>query len=173
MNKNKTCNFALKNSNGCICKNSSHGSWDFGYRWSKDNLIQFDDVNYIDKYEDEHSDEHYKYFLNVSNVNNEKNYYINCDCNYCIYSKNKELDNFNECFCCKQKLYIKELMHCSDCNSILCPNCIIQGRYADFEEGTFCYDCRKFGLYKNMYYFTGGHAYLNGDEQWEKATWHY
>lgn len=39
------CNFVLNDTDKCICKTSSHGSWKFGYRWNKNdedkNLYHF------------------------------------------------------------------------------------------------------------------------------------
>ena len=165
------CIFALKEKDGCICKNSQHGCFKVGHRWDESFLL-CDDVNYIsnDNYTIEY--QHYEYFLIPENYINCKKYYEKCDCEYCVYSKNKETNTYTECFCCKQKLYMKTTFHCSDCNSVLCKNCIMQGRYCDFEEGTFCYDCRRFGLHKNNKFY-GYDGYKHPKDQWDFASFYY
>lgn len=72
-------------------------------------------------------------------------------------------------------------MNCSDCNSVLCNNCYIQGISNDDVDGTFCYDCRKFGNYKNKKYYFGENKKMycgsidieNPIEQWMVASWYY
>jgi hypothetical protein len=133
------CEFVLNNSNKCICETAYHNSWSFGERdkfYKEDNLC-FDDVNYINKHRyntNENydlSNEHYILFndnkwLNENtndNINKKGKYFINCCCSYCIYSKNKYLNLYDECFCCKKRLYIKnnyvtdqmdDFIHCFD-----------------------------------------------------------
>ncbi len=189
------CEFVLNNTNNCICKTAYHNSWLFGERgkfYEKDNLC-FDDVNYINKHryntsEDyDLSNEHYIFFndnkwLNENtnnNINKKGKYFINCYCSYCIYSKNKYLNIYDECFCCKKRLYLKnncvtdqkdDFIHCFDCNSILCNNCFIQGRYADSKE-LYCFDCRKFSIHKNQYFYFG--INIDPKDDWDNASWYY
>ena len=179
----KKCVFSLNDTDKCICKTTNHGSWSFGVKFYKENYIILDESNSIkdnSNLDDYYlSRDHYTFFKENSLTvnNNEIKYYDKCDCRYCIYAKNKNLNIFEECFCCKARLYLpnhpweKEFVRCSDCNSILCDNCYIQGRYNDYEEGTFCYGCRRFTMHKNECYFFGG----NGDryEDWQNASWYY
>jgi hypothetical protein len=179
------CEFVLNDSNQCICKTSNHSGFDFGERGGPSTgTVFFDDVNSIDPYNYdinfELSCKHY-HLLNSNTINEtqylldickEGNYFIHCSCSWCTYSKNKYLQSYNECFCCKQKLYItnnsNDFIRCADCNSILCRHCFIQGRYNDI---TYCYDCRKFSIHKNQqFYFTG--EYCPRDD-WELASFYY
>jgi hypothetical protein len=106
-------------------------------------------------------------------------YFINCYCSYCIYSKNKYLNIYDECFCCKKRLYLKnnyvtdqkdDYIHCFDCNSTLCNNCFIQGRYENSKE-LYCFECRKFSIHKNQYFYVG--IYIDPIDDWENASWYY
>jgi hypothetical protein len=85
--------------------------------------------------------------------------------------KNKHLNVYNECFCCKSHIYMKNIIRCCDCNSTLCINCFVQGRYTDFEDGTFCYDCRKFGFYKNINYYRD--EIKDPHDDWQNVSWYY
>ena len=181
------CQFVLNNSNKCICKTSYHNVWKFGERGSSTDTVFFDDVNSINPYnydiEFELSCKHYSLFNSNMNetetqeildICKEGNYVIHCSCSWCTYSKNKHLNIYNECFCCKEKLYISnnsdnnEFIRCADCNSILCRNCFIQGRYNDI---TYCYDCRKFSIHKNQhFYFTGEFC---SQDDWDFASFYY
>ena len=189
------CEFVLNNTNRCICETAYHNGWLFGERgkfYEEDNLC-FDDVNYINKHrynttEDyDLSNEHYIFFndnkwLNENtndNINKKGKYFINCYCSYCIYSKNKYLNIYDDCFCCKKRLYIKnnsvtdqkdDFIHCFDCNSILCNNCFIQGRYADSKE-LYCFECRKFSIHKNQYFYFG--INIDPKDDWDNASWYY
>ena len=173
------CKFVLNDTNNCICKNSHHNMWKFGIRWN-DPKIYFDEVNFINinhcfSLEDfDLAKEHYDLFKSFANSNQEINYFANCNCKYCTYAKNKESNIFEECFCCKGKLYMPNFdnnyLRCCDCNSILCNNCFIQGRYADYDNGTFCYDCRKFSFHKNSDFYG---LYAGPYDDWDNASWYY
>lgn len=201
------CNFVLNETSHCICKTSHHNMWNFGIRrvnHDKD-FIYFDDANYVYKYRDYDdfslSESHYNLFRTKDNTNEditneditnenitneditneeyskEGKYFLNCNCNYCTYSKNKYLNIFNECFCCKKHLYIKnnmydvkDFIHCYNCNSILCHNCFVQGRYND-EEELYCFECRRFSIHKNQYFYFGDN--INTHDDWMNASWYY
>ena len=177
------CKFVLNDTNKCICKTANHCGWSFGIRGGLDSsYILFDEVNYMDPYayDDNDSYNHYTFFqINNSDEDNsyeiydkDGKYFINCNCYYCTYAKNKHLNNYNECFCCKSHIFMKNIIRCCDCNSIVCINCFVQGRYAEFDDGTFCYDCRKFGICKNMDYYCGAVRYTPEDD-WKNASWYY
>ena len=179
---NSPCIFTLNNSSKCICKTACHNSWSFGIRWMKDDseYLFFDDVNSINKYNTNEDGYCRDYYMSNEHMteqyNTENKYVINCYCSYCTYAKNKHLNNYNECFCCKKKLYVKnvdihnDFIRCSDCNSILCVNCVVQGRYQD-EDAMYCFDCRKFLIHKNQRF------YFNRDiipyDDWMDASWYY
>lgn len=65
-------------------------------------------------------------------------------------------------------------MHCYDCNSMLCGNCYVQGRYNDDKE-LFCFDCRRFSMHKNArYYFENAEPEIfNMDDDWQNSSWYY
>ncbi len=166
------CNFVLNDTINCICKCSQHNMFTFGHYRPKDEFIYFDDVNFV--YDDNPLFElaHNHYYM-LKNKEYPNNYINNCNCNYCLYVKNKQNNIYETCFCCKSRLYIKDdfinnYIHCSECNSILCCNCYIQGLYKDT---TYCYDCRKFAIHKNSkYYFNYDE---NPNDEWDFASYNY
>lgn len=189
----ETCKFVLNETSHCICKNAHHNLFDFGVRGvNRDkydkNYIYFDDVNYVCKYihddDFELSESHFNLFksgditINTNEVYSKAGkYFLNCDCNYCTYSKNKYLNIYNECFCCKKHLYIKnnmynitDFLHCYNCNYVLCDNCFVQGRYTD-EEELYCFECRRFTIHKNQYFYFGDN--IIPDDDWMNASWYY
>lgn len=186
----ETCKFVLNDTSYCICKTAHHNLWEFGVRGGKkdEDYLYFDDVNSICKYihdDFELSDSHFNIFkagdIIVDNTNeiysNEGKYFLNCYCNYCTYSKNKYLNIYNECFCCKKHLYIKnnqynttDFIHCYNCNSVLCDNCFVQGRYNN-EEELYCFECRRFSIHKNQYFYFGDN--ISKHDDWMNASWYY
>lgn len=165
------CDFVLNNTNTCICKTASHGGWMFGYRAPDIEKLNdaLDDSNCIMSNNDfyELAVKH-KQELNGGELND-------CKCDYCTYTRNKKLDKFEECFCCKGRLYVPDnIIKCCECNSTLCKNCFIQGRYNDYENGTFCFQCRKFAVHKNgHYYFASNKYHMSEVDNWEFASWYY
>lgn len=171
------CEFVLNETNDCICKTANHSGWKFGLRGGKGcDYILFDDVNSINMYHTDDFDLSKTHYNSFKESNYECNYASNCSCSYCTYAKNKKLNIYNECFCCKKRMYIKngfcgnDYIRCSDCNSILCNNCFIQGRYSD-EEKLYCYDCRKFTVHKNAYFYFSYN--IDPYDDWMNASWYY
>ena len=98
----------------------------------------------------------------------------NCDCTFCTITVNTRNDIYELCFCCNKKLYLlnKCLFRCYDCNSILCENCYLQGRYEDDTE-LFCFNCRRFSIHKNAQYYFPNSNFFDMQNDWMFASWYY
>jgi hypothetical protein len=152
------CPFALKTRNGCVCEYIHHHLFAFGSQ--RDPLYEvalFDKVNYVSK-----DNLHYRQKVEDDG----------CSCDYCVYRKNVRTDTFVPCFCCKEKLYLKQVEYCSDCNVSLCHRCFVRGRYND-PDNQVCYDCRSFGPHKNAGFYGDGYGYATDKDQWDHGTWYY
>lgn len=202
-NDRKAC-FVLNDTLKCMCETATHGVFEFGQKRDHkiNEYIYFDDVNCIDisydccnvphyklfnkqnslltdedLYKLTYNEEEYKLYKSIENT--EQKYFKGCKCDYCFYKSNLELDIYNTCFCCKKKVYTNDIGECSDCGSILCYKCYVRGRYHDKEDGTFCYECRKFGFNKNSkFYYNEKLTYrdskiITRDDDWDKASWYY
>lgn len=155
----------------CVCEIATHCGWNFGrnehfinpqYNYEQialEHLYSFEENNFSDC-EDLEKDQTNSYF-------------INCDCTYCVITSNTINDKHELCFCCDKKIYLpqKHILHCYDCNSILCGNCRIQGRYSD-EEEFFCFNCRRFSVHKNAEYYFKYEGFDMTDD-WMFASWYY
>lgn len=155
----KCCKFALKTKDGCICPHITHCHWEFGSNrvggvYGK---VRLDADNYIDE-----DNLHYQQGVEEDA----------CPCDYCVYRRNVRTDTHVLCFCCKVKLYVAEVDHCSDCNAALCHRCYVRGRYDD-SETQVCYDCRSFGPHKNAGFYGNYSPYADADEQWKAGSWYY
>ena len=126
-------------------------------RYMRSDVDMFDAVNYI--YQD---NLHYQ-----QGVEEEL-----CSCDYCVYRRNVRTDTFVLCFCCKEKLYMNKVEHCSDCNVTLCHRCYVRGRY-DEQETQVCYDCRSFGPHKNGGFLIDYVPHATPEEQWDAGSWYY
>lgn len=90
------------------------------------------------------------------------------------------------CLCCDAKLVKYGINNCDTCGCFLCHRCFVHGRYGD---EILCFNCRRFGLRKNIYYQLGltlsrsseknnewymNDIYFGGScEDWQDASWYY
>lgn len=162
--------FREKNDPNCICKVATHGHWKFGDCEIFD--ICCDTITTVHKFAFEQNNfDDCDDYLQKDNANS---HFINCDCIYCKSVSNKIHDYHEFCFCCKEKIYTpnEHILHCADCNSVICDKCYIHGRYRD---DVYCFECRRFSIHKNArYYFKNSEPNVfNMDDDWDNASWYY
>jgi hypothetical protein len=133
----------------CVCGKSTHNIWTFGlYHRSQGAESEYDPPVY-----DNDKSLTSKEEMGVQNA--------------------ELMFDTETCFCCKSQ--IKEMkyniLHCFDCNSIVCNKCCIQGRY-NSDEQLYCFDCRRFSIHKNTQYYFPTLSF-HADEDWMEASWYY
>ncbi len=159
---------------------------------SCETYIHYDNVNYlrmpkygngtrtINHIQNNHY-QHYKLFNNITceellvNYNEyktglqqilkEKKYFDDCMCDYCNYIKNVNEDKYETCYCCKSKIYTRDVYNCEDCGSNLCINC----HYISYSCDYYCYECRTFGDNKNAHAYFNTYEY-DREEDWDSAN---
>lgn len=163
------CEFVLRiEDEECICNKAHHNLFNFGNYGKNKASDMFISYYYFN---DEIDDQDYELFLNPWTVHEKYNNYTN-----------------EECLCCKIKLLKLNTYTCDDCGCYICGNCFIQGRYSDIK---YCYNCRKFGYEKNIWFYTSYHQSKSvtksieiiknaewyykdtGDYDWGMASWYY
>lgn len=172
------CNsyFRENGDTNCVCDKATHNGWEFGRRsdvdidngqyydgWTRIHKEAFEDNNFenCDSDNDTEKDQTHSYF-------------VGCNCLYCEIASNMINDKYEQCFCCDKKIYNPEqhIMHCYDCNSVLCHKCCLHGRYLD-EEEYFCFNCRRFSEHKNAQYYFPNYKLFYMHDDWMNASWYY
>ncbi len=190
--------FVLNDTLQCICENVTHHDYKriFGGKcedgWGEKYII-FDNVNnlYLPTYDKNVYNhvqnthyQHYKLFNNITGEkiiidfnefvggleqkSNGKNYFDDCPCDYCNYMKNLAENKFETCYCCKDKIFTRDVFDCYDCGSKVCINC----HYISYGCDYYCYECRKFGDNKNAHAYSKTYEY-DREEDWYDANREY
>lgn len=109
-----------------------------------------------------------EYKTSLEQISKGKYYFDDCACDYCNYVKNVEENNYETCYCCKSKIYTRDVFTCNDCGSKLCVNC----NYISYSCDYYCYECRKFGDDKNAHVYHKEYEY-NREGDWDNANRNY